>query len=228
MSHPDDAPPVNPLPPVVVVLFLAIALPEAAFSLGAQGLIGGPEAIGWRLAAVERFGFSAELFDWMLANGRWMPEHLQRFVTYLFVHVNFTSALFSGVLLLALGKMVGETMGQAAVVAVFVGAGVFGPLFYALALNEAGWIIGATPAIYGLIGGYSYVMWHRLAGTGSRQYQAFTLISLLMGLQLFWGAFVNVGFDWVADPAGFGFGFAVSHLVAPGGIARIVAALRRD
>ena len=48
MSHPDDQSPVNPLPPVVVALFLVIAGVEVAFSLGARGIVGGPEAVGWR------------------------------------------------------------------------------------------------------------------------------------------------------------------------------------
>ena len=46
MSSNPDVSPVNPLPPVVVALALAIFLVEAAFNLGTRGLIGGPEAIG--------------------------------------------------------------------------------------------------------------------------------------------------------------------------------------
>ena len=48
MSSNPDPSPVNPLPPMVVVLFLAIVGVEAVISLGAQGVIGGPGAIGWR------------------------------------------------------------------------------------------------------------------------------------------------------------------------------------
>ncbi|MGB7244242.1 MAG: rhomboid family intramembrane serine protease [Sulfitobacter sp.] len=225
--HPHDAPPVNPLPPVVVVLFLVIVLAEAAFSLGARGIIGGPEAVGWRLAAVESYGFSGDIFDWMVANGRWLPEHLMRFVTYPFVHLGFTHTIFAAVILLAMGKLIGEVMGQLAVVVIFFGAGIVGALAYAVLLNDPVWLAGAYPPVYGLIGGFSFVMWRKLEGTGASQYRAFSLIAMLMGLQLVWGIFFDVGNGWVADLAGFAFGFGVSPLMAKGGVSSLIAMFRR-
>ncbi|MGC3938518.1 rhomboid family intramembrane serine protease [Roseobacter sp. EG26] len=223
-----EAPPVNPLPPVVVVLFLAVALPEAAFSLGAQGLIGGPEAVGWRLAAIQTYGFSGDIFDWMVSNGRWLPEHMIRFLTYPFVHTSFTGTLFAAVFLLALGKLVGEIMGQIAVLILFFGSGIFGALVYALLLNDPEWLVGGFPSAYGLIGGYSFVMWQSLAARGEEQLRAFSLIAMLMGLQLIWGVFFDVGNGWLADLFGFVFGFAASAVLVPGGIARVLAVLRRN
>ena len=44
--------PINPLPPVVVALFLMIVGVEVVFSLGARGIIGGPGAVGWRLLRI--------------------------------------------------------------------------------------------------------------------------------------------------------------------------------
>lgn len=228
MSDPHNTPPVNPLPPVVWLLFFAIAIPELAFLLGAQGWAGGPEGIGWRLAAVQQYGFSGDLFDWMLSNGRWMPEHLQRFVTYSFVHNSFTSALFSVVLMLALGKLVGEAMGQVAVLVLYLGGSIFGALIYALLLNDPSWLVGGFPAVYGLIGGYSFLMWQRLADTGQQQLQAFSLIAMLLGIQLVFGVFFGPTTQWVADLAGFVFGFGASVLLVPGGLARVIAQLRRD
>ncbi|WP_375229816.1 rhomboid family intramembrane serine protease [Roseobacter sp. S98] len=223
-----EAPPVNPLPPVVVVLFLAMAIPEALFSLGAAGLLGGPEAVGWRLDYVQRYAFSGDIFDWMVLNGRWPSEHLLRFVTYSFVHSGFTAALFAIVLTLALGKMVGETLGQLAVVVLFFGGAVFGALIYGLLLNDPAWIVGGFPAVYGLIGGYSFVMWLKLSLAGEQQMRAFSLIAMLMGLQLIWGVFFGPSTEWVADLAGFAFGFLASALLVPGGMTRLIRALRRD
>ncbi len=51
---------------------------------------------------------------------------LRRFVTYAFVHGSFTHAIFAGVLLLALGKFVGEVLGEVAVLVVFLVATVGG------------------------------------------------------------------------------------------------------
>ncbi|MFK7881752.1 rhomboid family intramembrane serine protease [Roseobacter sp.] len=228
MQDHKEASPVNPLPPVVVVLFLAMALPEVAFGLGARGLIGGPEAVGWRLAAVQTYSFSGDIFDWMVANGRWLPDHMIRFLSYSFVHVSFTSTLFAAVLLLALGKLVGEVLGQMAVVVLFFGGAIFGALIYGLLLNDPNWLVGGFPAVYGLIGGYSFVMWQSLGARGEQQLRAFNLIAILMGLQLVWGVFFDVGNGWVADLAGFVFGFAASAALVPGGIARVIASMRRD
>lgn len=218
--------PVNPLPPVVVVLFLAMALPEIAFGLGERGLAGGPEAIGWRLAAVQSYAFSGDIFDWMVTNGRWLPEHLLRFLTYPFVNSSFSSALFAAVLLLALGKLVGEVLGQIAVLVLFFGGAIFGALIYGLLLND-NWLVGGFPAVYGLIGGYSFVMWQSLGARGEQQLRAFNLIAMLLGLQLLWGVFFDVGNGWVADLAAFVFGFCASAALVPGGITRLLASLRR-
>ena len=124
MQDPDIQPPVNPLPPAVILMFLAIAGVEAGLTLGEAGLIGGPGAVGWRLGLIRDFAFSGEIFDWMLANGQWPLSEVRRLVTYPFVHLGFTHGLFAMVLLLALGKMVAEVMGQVAFVAIFILSGV--------------------------------------------------------------------------------------------------------
>ena len=227
MQDPEIQPPVNPLPPVVVLLFLAIAGIEAGLSLGEAGVIGGPGAIGWRLGLVRDYGFSGDIFDWMLANGQWPLSEVMRVLTYPFIHLGFTHALFAMVLLLALGKMVAEVMGQVALLMIFVMSGIGGAVFYALVLNDPVWLAGAYPNVYGLIGGYSFVMWRKLAGQGAQQLRAFALIAVLMGLQLIWGILFETGTLWVAELAGFFCGFGLSFLFAPGEGARLRAKLQR-
>lgn len=228
MEHQAHTPPVNPLPPIVVLLFAAIALPELVFWMGSSGFVGGPDAIGWRLAAIQDYAFSGDLFDWMWTNGRWMPEHMMRFLTYPFVHTAFTGTIFAAVLVLALGKLVGEAMGQVAVVILFFGGCIFGAFMYGLLLNDPTWLIGGFPAAYSLIGGYSFLMWLRLGAAGQQQLRAFSLIAILMGLQLLFGVFFGPTTLWVADLAGFVFGFCASVLLVPGGLARMLMSLRRD
>ncbi|QUJ76588.1 rhomboid family intramembrane serine protease [Sulfitobacter albidus] len=229
MAHdePPFEPPVNPLPPVVVVLFLIIAGVEAALTLGEAGLIGGPQAVGWRLGLVRDWGFSGDIFDAMVSQGRWPLEHLARLLTYPFIHLTFTHALIAIVLMLALGKMCAEVMGQFAMLALFVLSGIGGALAYALLLDDPVWLVGAYPAVYGLIGGYSFLLWRRLAGTGSQQFRAFSLIGVLMGLQLVWSLFADVGNGWVAELAGFVTGFALCFIAAPGEWAKILTRLRQ-
>lgn len=228
MRHPEDESPVNPLPPVVVALFLLLVGVEAAFWAGSRGLVGGPEAVGWRLAGFQQYAFSAEIFDWMLATGSWPLEHLKRFVTYMFVHYNFTHALFGGVLLLAIGKMVGEVFSQLATLIVFIGSGIMGALAYALILDPAQPLIGSYPGVYGLIGAFTFLMWVRLGVLGAPQARAFSLIGVLVGIQLLFGLLFGGNPDWVADVFGFAAGFLMSFLLVPGGWQRIRERIRRQ
>ena len=227
-SHdPDFEPPFNKLPFVVVILFLIMAGIEVALSAGEAGLVGGPSAIGWRLGLVRDWGFSGDLFDAMLAQGYFPPEHLARFITYPFIHLSFTHALIAIVLMLALGKLCAEVMGQFAMLALFVCSGIGGALIYALVLNDPVWLVGAYAPVYGLIGGYSFLLWRKLAASGGRQVEAFTLIAMLMALQLVWSLFASVGYGWVAELSGFACGFVLSFLFAPGEWARILQKLRQ-
>ena len=221
-----DESPINPLPPVVVALALVIIGIELAFQAGARGLAGGPGGVGWRIEAIRRFAFSAEIFDWMAANRLWPAEHMLRFVTYPFVHAGFTHALMVVVFLLALGKMVGELFGTLAVLLVFFVSSAAGALAYGLLLQTPVPLVGGFPAAYGLIGSYSFMLWMALAGTDRNRMQAFSLIGLLMGFQLVFGLLFGGRPDWVADLAGFAAGFLLSFLLVPGALERILARLR--
>ncbi|MBO9396456.1 rhomboid family intramembrane serine protease [Shimia sp. R9_2] len=228
MSHPDDQSPINPLPPVVTALFLILAGVEAVLWLGSQGIVGGPTAVGWRLETIQRYAFSAEIFDWMMNIGNWPLEHVVRFVSYLFVHGNFTHALFGGVLLLAMGKMVGEVFSGWATLAIFVISGAVGALGYAVILDSSVPLLGSYPGVYGLIGAFTFLMWTRLGAVGAPQARAFSLIGMLVAIQLVFGLIFGGAPDWVADVIGFGAGFTMSFALTPGGWQRIVEKIRRQ
>lgn len=225
---PETVSPVNPLPAVVVALFLMIIGIEAVLSLAARGIIGGAGGIGWRLDALQSYAFSGPVFDWMWNNGQWPAEHLIRFVSYMFVHGSFTHALFVCVMLLALGKMVGEVFTGFATLCVFVVSGIVGALAYAVVLDDQAPLIGGFPGVYGLIGAFTYLLWLKLGELGAQQVRAFTLIGFLMGIQLIFGLLFGVQNDWIADVAGFATGFLLSFVVSPGGFARLREKMHRD
>jgi len=223
-----NAGPVNPISPVVVVFFLVMLAIEMVFTLGNQGVVGGPSAVGWRAGAVQDYGFNGAVFDWMWQQGRWPAEHVLRFVSYLFVHGTFIHMLVAGVMLLALGKFVGEVFSWWAVAIVFLGSGAGGALAWGVLLNDNGYLYGAFPGVYGLIGAFSYVLWLKLGQSGDNQLRAFTLIGFLMTIQLVFGVLFGARTDWLADLAGFVFGFLLSFVVSPGGWGRLRAKLHRD
>lgn len=222
-----NAPPFNPLPPVVWLLAAPMILVEVVLSAGQSGYVGGPQAVGWRLDLLDRFGFFPDLARAMVANGQYPAEGLWRILTYPFVHGSMTHMLFAVVILLAMGNFTGAVFRGWALLVVFFGAAIAGAVVYAALPGIVAPLIGAYPAVYGLIGAYTFLLWVRLAGTGANQLRAFTLIGALMALQLLFGALFGGGNEWVADLAGFVAGFLLSFPVAPGGWARMRDRLRQ-
>jgi len=227
MQTDHNAPPLNPLPWVVWLLALPIIAMEVVIGLAGYGIIGGASGIGWRMQAIDRFAFSPDFMRRMIEASYYPPEHLLRLIAYPLVHVNFTHALFVLVFLLALGKMVGEIFKPWAVLVIFFGASIAGALSFTLLPMIHSPLIGGYPAVYGLIGAFTFLLWTRLAGTGSSQYRAFSLIGFLMGIQLLFGVIFGGGWNWVAELAGFFTGFLLSFVVSPGGWGRVRAKLRQ-
>ena len=228
MTQDPNAPPLNPLPPVVWLLALPIIAMEVVLSLGEGGLIGGPQAIGWRLLAIERFAVYPDLLRYMQDTAQYPVDDMIRLISYPLVHGTFTHALFAVVIVLALGKMVGEIYRWWAVLVVVLGAAISGALAYSFLVPGLRTpLLGAYPAVYGLIGAYTFLLWVRLAGAGTDRYRAFSLIGMLLLLQLLFGVLFGGTWEWVADLAGFAAGFLLSFVVSPGGFRRVVAMVRQ-
>ncbi|MEY1554564.1 rhomboid family intramembrane serine protease [Yoonia sp. R2331] len=219
--------PVNPIPPVVIVLCLIAVLVELVLSAGQFGVVADRTAIGWRINALQDYSVSPAVLEWMHARGDYAPEMLMRFLTYPFVHASFTQALFGAALLLALGKFVGDALGNLAVLVVFLATSIGGAIVFCLIASGTTPLFGLFPPVYGLIGAYTYVIWLHLGRTGQSQLAAFRLIGFLLALQLVFGLLFGAGNAWIAELAGFVFGFAVATLLVPGGWAALVQRLRQ-
>lgn len=231
MIDPDNdggfEPPVNPIPPVVILLTLVIVVVEGAFSLAAAGMIGGPAGIGWRIAGLNDYMLTPQVWQVMLTRGFGDMDLLSRFVTYPFVHGSFTQTLFGAALLLALGKFVGEAFGNIATAVFFFGGAIFGGVVFCMLAPPNSPLFGAFTPIYALIGAYTYAVWLRLGQTGGNQLRAFQLIGFLLGLQLVFGVLFGGGQMWIAELAGFVFGFAAATVFVPGGFAALLDRLRQ-
>ena len=227
MQRDPNAPPLNPLPPVVWALALPIIAMEVVVNLGSSGLVGGPRAVGWRLDALQRFAFSPQRMRQMIEGHTYPFDDMLRLVSYSFVHVSVTHALFVVVILLALGKMVATVFKPLAVLLVFFGAGIAGALAYTAIPGVERPLIGGYPAVYGLIGGFTFLLWVNLAAVGANKYRAFSMIGFLLGVQILFGLVLGGGLDWVADLAGFATGFLLSFVVSPGGWGRVMEKIRQ-
>ena len=219
--------PFNALPTVIVAICLVMAGLELAFFAGAQGLLGGPQGILWRANTVSQYGFSPVVLESMTLRGDYSFDVIRRFVTYPFVHWTFQEAMFGTVMTLALGKFVGDAFGNIATLILWIVTAIVGALAFGLILSGPVPLAGAFPPAYGLIGGYTYLMWLRLGEAGERQLAAFRLIGFLMALQLVVGLFLGGAPTWIAESAAFIAGLALAPLLAPGGWQAFVARMRQ-
>ena len=234
-----DIAPINPLPPVVWLLVLPMIGVELVLSLAEAGMIGGRAAIGWRVAALEGFGFFPDYWRQQAQAGAFDFELLRRFVSFAFVHQTTMSALFGVVLTLALGKFVAGVFAAWAVALVFVASAAVGALVYG-SLVQSQPLFGAYPGVAGLIGAFSFVLWKGLSRMGPQPQRAFSLIGGLMAIQVVFGLVFTLlpklfpsmgpmplGWDWIAELSGFICGFGLSFLVSPNGFASLQARLRQ-
>lgn len=228
MMQDHNAPPLNPLPWVVWLIALPIIAMEIVVSAAGAGFVGGAGGIGWRLQAMERFAFSPDYLRYMIEVNSFPADGLMRLVTYPLVHGTTMHAVFVVVILLALGKMVGEVFRWWAVLLLFFGSAAMAALVFTLALPDVRQpLIGGYPAVYGLIGGFTFLLWVNLAAVGANRYRAFSMIGFLLGVQLVFGLLFGGGWEWVADVAGFVTGFVMSFIISPGGWVRVLDKMRQ-
>jgi membrane associated rhomboid family serine protease len=228
MDPDHNAPPLNPLPWIIWVAALPLIAMELVLTLAGRGIVGGAQGIGWRLQAVEQFGLFPELLKYQWETGGHPLVELHRLVSYVAVHGSFTHAIFAIVMLLALGKMVAEVFRWWGVLAVFLGSAAVGGAAYGLLVpGLKTQLIGAYPAVYGLIGAFTFLIWTRLALVGANRFRAFSLIGALLFVQLVFGVLFGAGWDWVAEITGFAAGFLLSFVVSPGGFRRILDQVRQ-
>jgi rhomboid protease GluP len=219
--------PVNPIPPVIIGLCMVILVVEAALSLADAGLLGGQQGIGWRISAIQDYGFSPAVWDQIIDRGDTSFAMLKRFISYAFVHGSFTQALFGMAILLALGKFVGDVFHPLAVLAIFVLAAIVGAAVYGITVSQNIALFGVYPSDYGLIGAFTYLQWLLLGQMGENQLRAFQMIAFLMAIQLLFALLFGGSPTWIADVTGFVTGLFLSTLLAPGGWAAFMRRMRR-
>jgi len=159
MNQDHNAPPLNPLPPIVWLLALPMVAIELVVSLGANGVVGGANAVGWRLEMLQKYAFAPDYARQLWETSQFPLEALMRFVSYPFVHGSMTHALFAVVILLAMGKFVGEIFRWWALLVVFVGSSIAGGAAYmAVPFTMIGFLL-AFQLVFGVLfgGGWDWV-----------------------------------------------------------------------
>jgi membrane associated rhomboid family serine protease len=228
MDQDPNAPPFNPLPPVVWLLALPVIGVELAIQLQAAGLMRAGTELGWREAMYSHVRLLPELLRLQWETGGYPADQLSRLISYPLVHAGFSDTLFAVVLFVALGKGVGEVLRWWAMLVVVLASVVAGGLAYGLLVPGLETpLIGAYPAVYGLIGALTCLIFLNLAAVGANRLRAFSLIGFLMIAQSLYALIFGGTWMWVAELAGFAAGFLTTFPVAPGGFQRALDQIRQ-
>ena len=231
-----DESPLNPVPAVIWVLVLPMIAFEAYFGLGQLGFLGGGQpgaGMALRQFAAERTAYVPDFVLRMWQIGVFVPDQGWCILTYPFVHLSITHALFVIVFTLALGNLIAHQFRPWAVIALFFGSAIGGALIYTLFAGLLPqWrfqpLIGGYPAVYGFVGAFTFLLWVRLGQQNANRLRAFTLIGMLLAFQLVFGILFQDGsLTWIAEIAGFACGFLLSFVLVPGGIGRVMRQIRQ-
>ena len=227
MSEYNKPPVVNPIPTAILAILSGIVLVEVFLFFGFRDLVGKSGVAAERLFLIQNYGVPPDLANWMFETSNFSIDYVLRFITYPFVNLSSLSVVFAAVLLLALGKMVGEVLSALSVILIWFLSTTLAAFFYSISATNGQILVGSYPGVYGFVGAYTFISWITLRlAKNKNQSQAFSLIVALMSVQLLFSFLFGTGQLWIADFAGFVIGFIISFFVSPGGIKGVLSILR--
>lgn len=171
-----------PRQPAHAIFWLGLLLVSVELVLQAAdlGLFG---ATGWRSLAYQNGAFWAGLLD------NWRPNYAAQpwlmFLTYSFLHVGLGHLLGNLLGLLILAAILLRRMGQGVFLALYVTSAVGGGLGFALLSDSAQPMVGASGALFGLVGAWKYGDWAESRQSGVRVFLellGFAALNLLFWL----------------------------------------------
>lgn len=189
--------PLSPPPMSILGLVAVMAGLELMFSAGSAGLFGGPDAERWRIFAIVDYGFLEQAAREQAGIRGFFSENGIRIFAYPFIHYTFTDALISTVLLLAIGRLVGEFQTDAFLIAVFFLGSAAGAICYGLLPSADLPLVGSAPGLFGILGAFTCIALTRPQGP---IFQLTIGIPIaLFGVQLLGSFLFGMPPVWMAD-----------------------------
>ncbi|MGB0968154.1 MAG: rhomboid family intramembrane serine protease [Halocynthiibacter sp.] len=230
MYQDHNAPPVNPLPRVLILLAVALFAAEPFLMLQKLGFLGGIVGIDGRINLVSDFWLNSGLLRAMIADQDYSLQYVLRFVIYVFVDGSFTGTVFTLVFTLALGNFVARAFAPWKFLVLFFASAFVGGVLYnllAMVFGYNGILVGGMPGAFGLIGALTWMMWTGVFRHPIGASSPFALIGFLVAFRVVLAPVF--GWDWttVAEWGGFLTGFGLCFILVPGGWAHFLQILRR-
>lgn len=200
----------RPNAPAVLWLVGITCLPEVVFTLAGSGLIGGQGLRNWALV---HFAFWSGLLRGWESVYPFQRELM--FVTYALLHGGFLHLVGNMVAVLALGGIVVARIGQQGFIVLYVLTAIGGGAGYALLGSAEAPMVGASGAVFGLVGAWKYWEWReRRAAQADMRPLWMSLLGLALLNVLLWVALAGL-LAWQAHLGGFLVGWAWAAFVTP-------------
>lgn len=200
----------RPNAPAVLWLVGLTCLPEVIFTLADSGLVGARELR--QIALVYGAFWRFLLVDWQPA---FAGQPVAMFLSYAFLHGGFLHLVGNMVVVLSLGGLAVGRLGQGGFVILYLIAAIGGAVaFAALSVSDSP-MVGASGAVFGLIGAWQY--WEftgrRAIGAPLGQIGKTILALVLINAVMWW--FLDGFLAWEAHLGGFVAGWGWAALATP-------------
>ncbi|SFU07771.1 Membrane associated serine protease, rhomboid family [Sedimentitalea nanhaiensis] len=199
----------RPSPIVLFILILTCGV-ELILQAADYGLIG---SVRWRALAYQYGAFWVGLLD------NWRPNYPAQpwvmFVTHQGLHASLAHLAGNMLILVLVGRILVERVGQGWFAAIYLISGIGGGLGFALLTNSTQPMVGASGALFGLVGAWKWQDWFFSAQQGfNRRSLVLDVFGLIVLNALFW--FIQDGqLAWEAHLGGFLTGWLAATLVIP-------------
>jgi membrane associated rhomboid family serine protease len=202
----------RPNAPAVIWLVGLTCLPEVVFTLAGSGLVG----MGWlRSWAVVHFAFWAGLLRGWEAIYPFQRELM--FVTYALLHGGFLHLVGNMIAVLALGGIVVARTGQRGFLVLYLLTAIGGGIGYGVLGTGEAPMVGASGAVFGLVGAWKYWEWRDRRAFGADMRPLWmSLVGLALLNVILWLALAGL-LAWEAHLGGFLVGWAWAAFVTPPG-----------
>jgi rhomboid protease GluP len=205
-----------PVPPLLTLTVLAglVALPELVLVLADQGLVGSPR---WRLLAYQFGGFWAGLLHGWRSNFPGQPVTM--FATHAFLHAGLTHMIGNLGALAAVAPPVLARFGTRGFLAIYAVSVLGGGLAFGLLSASPAPMVGASGAIFGLVGAWTWMQGadraRQGAGPGAVAVRVLGIAAALALLNLSMWLLADGVLAWETHLGGFLAGIGMAALLGP-------------
>ena len=231
-SQPSDKDPkriplFNPIPEPIIFLVGFILGVELILLGGTYDLWGGPEAVGWRIALLEKYAFSDRLFESLFTIGFVSFDKIVRCVSYVFISEHSLLAIIGSLFALGTGKYVADRTTIVTLIVLFVIPVSVGAVVFSLLANVEDFMSGPLVVAFGFFGFYAFRESVAASWRGASRLRPFTMPILILTIDITISLITGQPPFWIARAAAFVAGLVLSLFVSwQGGVISLKAAKR--